>query len=169
MPVSRLFITIALMLVTLTSCDRYRVMVNEHQVYEPAALFADFNIDDHALFACVQQTIEDEHITSADQLKTLNCSHAGISSLKGLARFPQLQLLNVADNHVSDIRMLQDNARLKQLDLRNNQLLSVEVLLSMPNLELVNLTGNPTLDCVNAKALAKLVANTQLPTHCKPG
>jgi len=167
MQVSRPFIFSALMLAMLTGCDRYRVTVNEHQVYEPPALFADFHIDDHALFTCVQQTIEDEHISSADQLKTLNCSHAGINSLKGLARFSQLQLLNVGDNHISDIRVLQDNARLKQLDLRNNQLRTVEVLLAMPNLELVDLSGNPALDCVNAKALAKLVANTQLPTQCK--
>jgi len=163
------YIAIALTLMTLTGCDRYRVTVNEQAVYEPAPLFADFSIDDHALFICVQQTIEDERITDAEQLKALNCSHAGISSLKGLARFTQLESLNVGNNSISDVRVLQDNARLKQLDLRNNRLQSVEVLLAMPNLEIVRLGGNTALNCANATALAKLVSKTELPTHCKAG
>jgi len=168
-PLIATIIATVLTLMTLTGCDRYRVTVNEHAVYEPSPLFADFKIDDRALFICVQQTIEDERITTAEQLKTLNCSHAGISALDGLARFAQLESLNVADNRIGDIVVLKDNPRLKQLDLRNNRLQSVETLLAMPNLTLVRLGGNTTLDCANAVALAKLVAGTELPAHCKAG
>lgn len=173
MPPSRLHpaqtLIMGFMLVTLTGCDRYRVMLNELSVYEPAPLFSDFSIDDRALFTCVQQTIEDEGITGAEQLKALNCSHAGIRSLQGLSRFTQLEALNLGDNTIGDIGVLKDNARLKKLDLRNNRLHSVSALLTLPNLELVNLAGNAALDCGDATALAKLVASTTLPPHCKPG
>lgn len=157
------------MLVALTGCDRYRVTVNELAVYEPAPLFADFRIDDRALSACVQQIIEDERITEATQLKTINCSHAGIVSLQGLSRFTQLEALNVGDNRIVDIEVLKENARLRKLDLRNNQLRSIGPLLSMPNLELVELGGNGGLDCSSVSALAKLVAATRLPAHCGTG
>jgi len=166
MPFSRLLTAIALMLVALTGCARYSVTVNELPVYEPAALFSDFNIDDRALFVCVQQTIEDKGITRAEQLTVLNCSHAGIASLQGLARFTLLEELNLADNKLNDIHVLQDVARLRKLDLRGNRLTSANALLSLSNLEQVDLSGNDVLACPEARAVAKVVAKTRLPTHC---
>jgi Leucine-rich repeat (LRR) protein len=166
MPFLQLFAAFALMLVALTGCDRYRVTVNDLAVYEPAPLFSDFNIDDRALFICVQQTIEDKGITSAEQLTVLNCSHAGITSLQGLATFSHLEELNLAGNKLTDIQVLQDTARLKKLDLHDNQLVSAERLLSLSNLEQVDLRDNKALACGEARALAKLVANTRLPAHC---
>jgi internalin A len=166
MPFFLLFAASTLMLVALTGCDRYRVTVNELAVYEPTALFSDFSIDDRALFTCVQQTIEDKGITQAEQLTVLNCSHAGITSLAGLARFTQLEELNLAGNKLSDINVLQESARLKKLDLQDNRLASVSALLSLPNLHQVNLHGNTLLVCSEAQALLKLVAKTRLPAHC---
>lgn len=154
------------MLVALTGCDRYRVTVNDLAVYEPPSLFSDFSIDDRALFTCVQQTIEDKGITQAEQLTVLNCSHAGIASLQGLARFTQLEELNLAGNKLSDIHVLQDTARLKRLDLSDNRLSSIGALLSLPSLDQVDLQGNPSLACNEARALAKLVAKTRQPAHC---
>jgi Leucine-rich repeat (LRR) protein len=166
MPFLRLFAAFALMLVALTGCDSYRVTVNDLAVYEPSPLFSNFSIDDRALFACVQQTIEDKRITSLEQLTVLNCSHAGITSLKGLATFTYLEALNLASNKLSDIQLLQETARLRKLDLQDNQLVSAKALLVLPNLEQVDLHGNATLDCGDAQALAKLVSNTRLPAHC---
>lgn len=166
MPFIRLFAFSTLMLVALTGCDRYRVTVNELAVYEPAALFSDFSIDDRALFTCVQQTIEDKGITQADQLTVLNCSRAGISSLQGLAQFTQLEELNLAGNNLSDIHVLQDTAQLIKLDLQDNRLLSVSALQSLPNLAQLDLQGNTSLACSEARALLKLVAKIRLPAHC---
>lgn len=166
MPSLHLFAALVLMLAALTGCDSYRVTVNDLAVYEPSPLFSDFNIDDRALFACVQQTIEDKKISSIEQLTVLNCSHAGIGSLKGLATFAYLEELNLAGNKLNDIQLLQETARLRKLDLQDNQLVSAKALLALPNLEQVDLHGNATLACGDARALVKLVSKTRLPTHC---
>jgi Leucine-rich repeat (LRR) protein len=157
-----------LMLVALTGCDRYRVTVNEMPVYEPAPLFSDFTIADRALFACVQQTIEDARITAAEQLTVLNCSHAGIARLEGLARFTRLEAINLSNNSISDVGPLAHNPRLRRLNLDGNQLRSVEALLALPNLETVSLAGNKALECAGAGILARRVTTT-LPEHCRPG
>lgn len=167
MPKMRVFTLLMLCCVALTACDRYRVMLNELAVYEPAPLFSDFQIEDRALFLCVQQTIEDQGITAAAQLKQLNCSHAGITSLVGLERFDQLEALNVRHNAITDITIVQRLPRLRVLDIAGNRLQQVAGLAALPNMETVNLQDNPTLDCAQGAAIASSIARTELPDHCR--
>lgn len=168
MLIKRSIAVIGFAVVMLSSCDRYRVTLNEHPVYEPAPLFSDFNIADHSLFTCVQQTIEDQGITAAEQLKALSCSHAGIASLQGLQRFDHIEVLNVRHNAISDIALLQQLPHLKILDLSSNAIKSVTALLALPNVETIDLKDNPGLICVEGLALARTVRDVNLPSHCRP-
>jgi len=167
MPNMRIFTVLLLCVATLTACDRYRVTLNELAVYDPPPLFSDFHIADHALFLCVQQTIEDQRVAAAAQLKQLNCSHAGITSLQGLERFDQLQALNVRDNAITDVDTLRQLPQLRMLDIAGNRLTRVTALLALPNMETVDLQDNPGLDCKEGLAITKAIAKTVLPDHCR--
>jgi Leucine-rich repeat (LRR) protein len=151
-------------------CSHYSVSVNDKLVYTPPPVFKDYQIEDQLLKACVEQTIYDLHITQAEDLKQLNCSHAGIKSLRGLSKFFALEALNLADNHLVDIAELKNLGRLKQLVLTQNAITDATPLLSLLHLHSLNLEDNPGLACADLKQLEQNQASTklelQLPRQC---
>jgi Leucine-rich repeat (LRR) protein len=161
-----------LLIITLIAgCKTYSVSLNNNVVYTPASLFKDFVIDDAHLRNCVEQTIIDEKITKADDLKQLNCSHAGISSLAGLEKFHQIEQLNLAENALQSIAPLSNFSQLRVLILRKNNLTNAEPLLHMLALRELDISDNAKLSCGDLKQVAanfhqgdlKLV----LPSQCK--
>ena len=62
----------------LGACQGYDVKVNEKVVYAPTPLFRDYTVPDPGLNGCLEQAINDDVITRAQQLTTLDCSFAGI-------------------------------------------------------------------------------------------
>lgn len=152
-------------------CKSYSVSLNNNLIYTPLPLFTDYAITDAHLSDCVEQTISDKKITKAEDLKQLNCSHAGINSLSGLEKFYRLEELNLAENTLQSIVPLKNFSQLQVLILRKNNLTSAEPLLGMLALRELDISDNAKLACGDLKQLAanfnkgdlKLV----LPEQCK--
>jgi len=138
----------------IAGCKNYSLSVNNNVVYTPPSLFKDFTIADAHLSACVEQTILDNHITKADDLKQLNCSHAGIGSLAGLEAFHSIEQLNLAENALQSIASIANFSKLKVLILRKNNLTSAEPALHLLALREVDLSENANLGCNDVKQLA---------------
>ena len=155
----------------IAGCKTYSVSLNNNVVYTPLPLFKDFAIADTHLSNCVEQTINDEKITKAEDLKQLNCSHAGISSLAGLEKFYRIEELNLAENALQSIAPLNNFSQLQVLILRKNNLTSAEPVLRMLALRELDVSENAKLACSD---LTQLAANFNkgdlkliLPAQCK--
>lgn len=165
------FICALISSVILTGCKDYSVSINERMVYTPAPIFSDYKIADTQLATCVAQTIADAHVTTAEELKRLNCSNAGIKSLAGLDKFFALEELNLADNQLVDISQIEPLGRLKIVILSGNNFKNVAPLLHLLHLQQLDIEDNKQLDCAD---LLQLVANAEqkldisMPSHCKP-
>lgn len=142
----RYLMVLLLLPILLLGCNRYQVTFNEQPIHTPPKLFADYRIPDPALRNCLEQTVRDQEITAAQDLRRLLCSNAGIASLDGLVTFSGLEILNLSSNALS----------------------SIEPLLSMPSLAQVDLRGNSGLDCKQASALTALGVTVTIPSHCSP-
>jgi len=138
----------------IAGCKNYSVSVNNNVVYTPPSIFKDFAIADTHLRACVEQTILDNNITKAEDLKQLNCSHAGISSLAGLEKFYAIEQLNLAENSLQSLAPLTNISKLKVLILRKNNLTNAEPLLHLLDLQEVDISENEKLACRDLKQLA---------------
>lgn len=164
-----LFCGLAIGLLT-TGCKNYSVSVNENIVYTPPAIFKDFQLADAQLHNCIEQTIYDAHITSAEELTRLNCSNAGIKSLTGLSKFFALQELNLAGNQVADISEIGQLGRLEKLELSNNKIKNPAPLLNLLHIKQLHLNNNPQMSCNDLTQLQKNLANQPLdlilPTQC---
>lgn len=110
----------------LSGCDRYRVTVNDNEVYTPAPVFADYILEDQALSRCVAQTLEEIKARKAADLTRLNCSSAGVYSLSGLELFSGLTQLNLSDNPIASLSPLAKLPQLQQVVLRNVTSLACE-------------------------------------------
>ena len=160
-----------LFLVTLIAgCKSYSVSLNDKVVYTPPSLFKDFAITDAHLRACVEQTIIDNRITKAEDLKQLNCSHAGIASLAGLEKFYSIEQLNLSENALKSIAQLSTFSQLKVLILRKNNLTNAEPLLHMLALQELDISENVKLSCGDIKQFANAHQGNlklTLPEQCK--
>jgi Leucine-rich repeat (LRR) protein len=124
-----------LVLIMLAGCENYQVTLNQRELYSPPTLFADFEVTNAGLRACIEQTIADQNILRAEQLTVLVCTYSGIETLSGLGRFTQLETINLANNKLSDIKPL----------------------MFLGQLQLVDISGNPNLACAEIKSLKDLL------------
>ena len=163
----RAFITLAFLLapVGLTGCSGYDVKVNDRVVYTPAGPFSNFQMEDENLQGCVQQHIKDNNITAADQLQRLNCSHAGIRSVQGLAIFRGLVYLRLSHNLIADVTPLAQLGSLEELQLDHNPIENAAPLAVLVNLRSLDLSSNPGLACDSTSTLVS-VPEYQAPDHC---
>jgi Leucine-rich repeat (LRR) protein len=165
---TKVFTGLVLSGITLLGCADYRFEINDRLVYSPTPLFSDFSIKDQALNNCVKQHINTEGFTAAAQMITLNCGHAGISSLAGLERFSALEGIKLSHNTISDIRPLAQLSQLKELYLDNNQVLDIGPLAVLSKLETLDLRGNSELGCTQLKhSLNSEELLIILPSHCE--
>jgi len=159
------------LVVLIEGCKSYSVSLNNNILYTPLPLFNDFAIADAHLSSCIEQTIADEKITKAEDLKQLNCSHAGINSLAGLEKFYRLEQLNLAENTLQSIAPLRNFSQLQVLILRKNNLTSAEPLLGLLALRELDISENAKLACGDLKQLAanfnKADLKLVLPEQCK--
>lgn len=145
-----------------TGCKNYSVSVNENTVYTPPSIFKDYQLADAQLHSCVEQTIYDQRITKAEELTRLNCSNAGITSLKGLDRFFALTELNLADNQLADINEIGNLGRVEKLVLTNNKIKNPAPLLHLLHLTQLHLANNPQMTCNDLKQLQHNMKNQEL-------
>jgi len=157
---------VCLGLLLLSGCESYDFKVNDKVVYTPQALFRDFEAPDPALRACLEQAIDDGKITSASQLSALNCSHAGIEDLAGLASFPALKFLRLSSNNVRNLVEIGSISALEELYLDDNQVIDPVPLYPLPALRLLDLSGNSGLQCPRRGSFER-VETVVLPRHCR--
>ena len=155
-----------LLLLALAGCDKYDIKVNDRVVFTPRPLFSDYSIADAALAACVEQAIIDGNITIAADLRTLNCSHAGIADLDGIAIFSGLTQLKLSSNEIRNLVELGQLLLLQVLYLDDNQVVDPVPLFDLPALNTLDLSGNAQMQCPTASAFVKLEELT-LPEHCR--
>ena len=158
-----LIVTSSLLL--LGACQGYDFKVNDKVVYSPAPLFTAFQAPDTALYTCLEQAIVDAEITAAEQLTALNCSHAGIENLEGLATFTGLKALRLSSNRVRNLVEISQLAALEELYLEDNRVIDPVPLYRLPTLRTVDLSGNTDLQCPRQGGL-KQVEQLALPGHC---
>ena len=147
------------LLTMVAGCADYEFRVNEKVVYTPVPLFANYDVQDEGLAGCIAQTIEDEKITRAEELRVLRCTHAGIVSLVGLEVFGALQVLQLQHNDIGSVQGLRQLLDLEQLDLRDNRVRSAAGLETLSGLYQLDLRDNPELDC---QSLAPMARNKKL-------
>lgn len=144
---------LSLAIAGLVSCKNYSLSVNDNLVYTPPSLLTQFTIADERLRTCVEQTILDKHISKAEDLKQLNCSSAGITSLAGLETFTAIEQLNLSENNLTSAAQLSHLTRLSQLSLRKNNLTSAEPLLHLLHLKILDIAENKNLSCGDLQQL----------------
>jgi len=165
----RLPVMFASLAMLMAGCQGYSYTLNDREVFSPPRLFSEYQLADRALQDCVQQAIEDQSITEPGQLKDLNCSKAGISSLAGIATFPALVRLGLDGNALSSVAPLAALRNLELLQLRDNRLGGFEpALCGKPGRKLA-LAGNSTFRCEDLERLRTCGAELiDQPSHC-PG
>ena len=137
--------TIGLTFLFLIGCDRYQLTINERQIYAPEQLFNDYQIPDSGLNSCIKQAIIDRSIKRAQDLRSINCSYAGVDNLDGLKRFTGLTTVNLANNSLTSIKPLMFFGQLSRLDL----------------------SGNESVDCKDVETLKNLLPTELIaPRHC---
>ena len=163
LPVHYLLLLLCLLL---GACQGYDIRVNERIVYTPDPLFSAFEVSDSALADCISETIAHESVTAAARLLSLNCSHAGIASLEGLAVFSGLEVLRLSSNSVRNLVELGGLSGLRELYLDDNAVVDPVPLYQLPNLRYLDLSKNPDLQCP-ADAGLEGVTTVILPDHCR--
>lgn len=152
----------------LTACSRYQMTFNEAVMYSPQGLLTDFQTEDPNLRNCLDQMIQDGKFTSFAEVTRLICSHAGLTSLKGLEAFTHLREVNLENNRISSILPLQYLSKLEVVILNDNQLAQVPELLTLPALKEVKLENNPALACGDLQQLQQNSSTKlQLPQQCR--
>ena len=149
----------------MSACESYDFTVNERVVYTPKPLFADFSITDPALQKCVEQAIIDNKVTTAGELTTLACSHAGITSLDGIEIFSGLAMLKLSSNAIRDLSPLAALTSLELLLLDDNNVIDTTPLLELPALRKLDVSTNPEMLCPAGTSLMSL-ETLVLPSHC---
>lgn len=149
----------------LASCESYDFTVNDTLVYTPKPLFGDFDATDPALYDCLKQAIIDAKITRASQLKSLNCSHAGIEDLQGLATFTGLSQLKLSSNKILNLSQVSVLTLLEELYLDSNVIVDPVPLYQLPALQLLDLSHNDRLQCPVSSAFLA-IESVKLPEHC---
>jgi len=153
-------------LLLLTACQSYDFKVNDKVVYTPQPLFKDFDTPDQALRTCLEQAITDGAVTVSNQLSSLNCSHAGIEDLDGLASFARMKTLRLSSNSIRNLVEIGTITTLEELYLDNNKVIDPVPLYQLSALRHVDLSGNPDLQCPRSGGLAQ-VETVILPRHCR--
>lgn len=152
-------------LLALSACSRYSVSVNDNIVYEPPQLFSDFNVEDSELRTCLQKTIAEANVRSAEQLRRLICPAGSISTLSGIEVFSQIEYLGLAENNVQVLAPITELTQLKQADLRSNNVKDFSVLLSHKSVLFLNAKGNTRANCDSLQASHETQV-IHLPKHC---
>jgi len=128
----------------LTACADYSFNINNNPVYTPPRLFTDFAITDPELRDCIQQTISDQKITASEDLESLTCSHAGVTSLDGISQFSRLTRINLRSNQIENVDELLQLTYLEELDISDNQIESCQALSQLEAVVTGRLVHNKT-------------------------
>ena len=161
-----ILVIVMVSLAGLAACSDFDVKVNERRVYNTEPLFADFEIPDEALRTCVSDAIASGRISSAAQLKELDCSGMGIIELSGIGTFTGLERLRLSENSISKLAALAPLSSLQELYLDRNQVVDPVPLFDLLSLRVLDLARNGELQCPSSISLLRAQEIT-LPRHCR--
>lgn len=106
------------------------------------------NIADANLATCIKKSLQMwEHLikygkmTSATELKEIECYKKGITQLGGIEQFTQLKTLNLRQNDVQYLDPLKNMASLEELNLSGNPIKSFWEITDLPNLKHLDISG----------------------------
>jgi|SaaInlV_100m_DNA_5_1039725.scaffolds.fasta_scaffold01396_9 hypothetical protein len=116
------FLLLCLVTVVCTSCSNYNLLINDNTLYTPDPLYLNFSVADSQLETCLVQHIEDNRITSARYLLSVNCSYAGIRNLEGLVQFSRIEYLSLKGNPLENFEALFQLVNLRLLDVSETDL-----------------------------------------------
>ncbi|WP_052692224.1 hypothetical protein [Teredinibacter purpureus] len=159
--------TLCLPALLLAGCSQYQLNINNRIVYDPLEFRQSIRFADTALEVCVKHVLTEMNITSASQLRRLQCGPGHIQSLEGLEIFIHLEQFAAAENNISNITALKKIAGLTHLNLSGNNIIDASSLSAHAKLRLVNIEGNVNLKCETLSQLnqqAELELNA--PEHC---
>lgn len=156
---------LGLFLLLLTACRGYDIKVNDTVVYRPGPLFSDFEMADEALYDCLRQAIVDNGVSAPEQLESLNCSHAGIRDLDGLATFSGIRALRLSSNRIRNLVEIGSLTGLEELYLEDNAIVDPVPLYQLDSLRHIDLSGNGDLQCPRGAGFTG-VETVILPDHC---
>ena len=166
-PLYRFIAISAAFLVVACKQNPYTVTFNDNVVYSPNAAIRDKVLEDPALQACLNRVLSSNTELDLAGVTLIACPGAGITTLDGIGKLPNLEQLDVSDNAVSNVSPLLGSKKLRVLSLRNNAVNSVGPLLSLPLLRFVSLSGNNRITCRDLAALEKKLGNTlEKPLTC---
>ncbi len=149
----------------LASCADYSISVNDNTVYDPPKIFTQFRVADSNLQRCIDETIKEEKITNAKQLRNLQCPNKDIQVLDGLAIFSELKILGLAGNPLKNIDDVAALKLLEQLDLQASGTIQLTKISGL-KLDYLNLSENPDLHCDDFQQLMDIKSLIK-PEHCK--
>jgi len=142
--------------------------LNDTVVYTPPQVFTDFTTEDSNLRNCLDQAITDQKVTHASELRRLSCSHAGITSLKGIEIFLGIEELQLSHNKLTQLKPLALLSQLKVLLVDHNTLKNIPEVLTLGKLEFLDSQNNPSLECQDLKQLSSsFTGELKLPKQCR--
>lgn len=160
--------SLALFCISLSSCSKYQMTVNEAVVYTPPTVITGFETEDPRLKDCLDQMIKDGQFTDLSEVTQLICSHAGLTSLEGIQTFYNLKQVNLGHNQITDLTPIKFLSKLEILLLNDNQISQAPELLNLPKLKQVQLDNNPELECGDIQQLQRVAdADLTLPKQCQ--
>lgn len=94
----------------------------------------------------------DEKYSKKDQaymfetLETYDCSHLGLTSLKGIEKFKKLRLLSCNNNNLTSLKGIENLTNLISIDCSHNYLTTIKALEKLERLMTIFLNGNMITD-----------------------
>lgn len=156
-------------LLLLTACHGpYTVRLNDQVVYTPNPDAIGI-LEDPNFQGCLNLVLggDGDGAGEPEQLSSLACPAAGITSLRGIDALGKLQQLDLSGNAITDLGPLANLKELRILSLRDNDLRSITALNSLPLLRFVSLLGNPAIPCRQLDELESRLGNTlERPATC---
>jgi len=160
-----LFCVVTLMMIT--SCSRYKVVLNNNVLYTPTSQPPPSLLSDPNLQGCLNQQFAIVGRNDPDSIKLLACPASGVDSLDGIRELANLEQLELSDNNISDLSPLLELRNLRVLSVRNNRITNINTLMSLSILRFVALQGNDSISCRQLDNLEEKIGNSlNRPVSC---
>ncbi|MCH2325231.1 MAG: hypothetical protein MK317_11200 [Pseudomonadales bacterium] len=161
------FLMIAALFLFTNCSNEFVVSINEQAIYDPEGRLRIDEVADADLQGCINLALQQQNLSSPDELTVLSCANSEISDLTNIGELISLRFLDIGNNNVSNITPLEDLPLLSGINLINNQITDLGPLFNIPNLSSVNLTGNNGVDCNELADLQEsLGSNLTSPANC---
>lgn len=167
LPLTSLAFLLLTLLLTITACSSYQVVLNNNVLYTPSNMPPPSLLSDPNLQGCLNQQLSIAGSDDPESISLLACPSSGVQSLDGIGQLPNLEQLELSDNQINDLSPLLSLKKLRVLSVRNNRVTNINALMSLPLLRFVALQGNNGIACRQLDNLEDKVGNSlNRPANC---